>query len=100
MMNEQLPKTDDFQGTLDNIEEGIKGALNGQGKTRAAMTIVDRKADHVALTIEALIDQVIHCRIMETLGKYLTGPRDARIRRLLVATAMSISSDNANSMDN
>jgi hypothetical protein len=97
-MNE-LPKTDDFQGTLDNIEDGIKGALNGQSKTRVAMRTVDQRGEHGALTIEAMVDQLIHTRIIEVRGKYVTGPRDARVRRFLVATAMSISSDNANAMD-
>jgi hypothetical protein len=94
--------TDAIEASLTKMEQEIgdtvRPLVRTDNKMRQAMTSVDRKNDNEALSVEAFVDQALHCQIMATRGKYVTGPRDTYIRRMVLQAITSITDSNSHAL--
>jgi uncharacterized lipoprotein YajG len=102
-MTDQPPNkmTDAIEASLNKMEHEMGATVHlvrTDNKMRQAMTSVDRKNDNEALSVEAFVDQALHCQIMATRGKYVTGPRDTYIRRMVLQAISSITDANSHSL--
>jgi len=102
-MTDQPPNkmTDAIEASLNEMEKEMGATVHlvrTDNKMRQAMTTVDRKHEVDTLSVEALVDQAIHGRIMAVRGKYVTGPRDTYIRRMVLQAIASITDANSHAL--